>query len=77
MNGYRIFDEFKIDSKGLKFSHDDNFEFDNFDDSTIPINKIGSIVGNLHSPVYTYSPKRCIIELSAAVKTENSKLEIR
>lgn len=42
----RVFDIFGIDSKGLKFSHDDKYEYDCFIESTIPINKnkIGSIV---------------------------------
>ena len=33
-----------------------------------------NIRGILHSPVYIYSPKGCIIELSADVETGNSKL---
>jgi anti-sigma regulatory factor (Ser/Thr protein kinase) len=40
----RVFDEFEIDSKGLNFSHDDKYEFDFFDDSNMPRNKVGTVV---------------------------------
>lgn len=40
----RVFDIFGIDSKGLKFSHNDQYEYDCLIESTIPINKIGSII---------------------------------
>lgn len=40
----RVFDRFEIDSKGLKFSHDHNDEYDFIDDSDIPKEKIGTIV---------------------------------
>ena len=36
--------------------------------------KFKALVGIFHSPVYIYSPKGCIIELSADVETGNSKL---
>jgi hypothetical protein len=34
------------------------------------------MIGILHSPVYTFFEKACIIELNADVETENSKFEI-
>ncbi len=40
----RSFDEFEIDSKGINYSHDDQFEFDIIDDSNIPVNKVGTVV---------------------------------
>ncbi len=40
----RVFDEFEIDSKGINYTHDDQFEFDIIDDSNMPINKIGTLV---------------------------------
>lgn len=40
----RVFDKYEIDSKGLNFSHDDKNEFDFFDNSKIPKNKIGTLV---------------------------------
>lgn len=40
----RVFDEFEIDSKGVNFSHDDQFEFDIINDSDIPINEVGTTV---------------------------------
>ena len=41
----RVFDEFEIVSKGLIFSHNDQYDFDFLDDSNIPIDKIGTLVG--------------------------------
>lgn len=41
----RSFDEFEIDSKGLKYSHDDQFEFDFLLDSSIPEVEAGTLVG--------------------------------
>jgi hypothetical protein len=38
---------------------------------------INRIIGILHSPVYTFFEKACIIELNADVETGNSKFEIR
>ena len=40
----RVFDEFEIDSKGINYSHDDQFDFDIIDNSNIPINEIGTVV---------------------------------
>ena len=40
----RVFDEFEIDSKGLKFSHDDKYKFDFLDSSAVPMDKIGTAV---------------------------------
>ncbi|MCF6301552.1 MAG: ArsR family transcriptional regulator, partial [Proteobacteria bacterium] len=40
----RSFDEFEIDSKGINYSHDDQFEFDIIDDSNILTNKVGTVV---------------------------------
>ena len=40
----RVFDEFEIDSKGVNFSHDDQFEFDIINNSKIPTDEIGTIV---------------------------------
>ncbi len=34
------------------------------------------MIGILHSPVYTFFEKACIIELNADVETGNSKFEI-
>jgi anti-sigma regulatory factor (Ser/Thr protein kinase) len=40
----RVFDEFKIDSKGVKFSHDDQFEFDYILESELSQNESGTAV---------------------------------
>ena len=40
----RVFDQFDIDSKGLEFSHDDNFEFDYLNESNMPRDTIGTMV---------------------------------
>ncbi|MGB5519805.1 MAG: STAS-like domain-containing protein, partial [Gammaproteobacteria bacterium] len=40
----RVFDEFEIDSKGVKFSHDDKYEFDYVLESSISMNEAGTIV---------------------------------
>lgn len=40
----RVFDEFEIDSKGVKFSHDDQFEFDYILETEFPINAAGTAV---------------------------------
>jgi hypothetical protein len=40
----RVFDEFEIDSKGVKFSHDNQFEFDYILDSEISRNEAGTAV---------------------------------
>lgn len=43
----RVFDEFEIDSKGVKFSHDDQFEFDYLLESESSINGAGTAVSML------------------------------
>jgi anti-sigma regulatory factor (Ser/Thr protein kinase) len=40
----RMFDEFEIDSKGLKYSHDDEYSFDFLLDSTLDREGIGTMV---------------------------------
>lgn len=40
----RAFDEFEIESRGMKFSHDDNFEFDCILESNISKNEVGTAV---------------------------------
>ncbi|MCU7933757.1 MAG: DUF4325 domain-containing protein [Candidatus Thiodiazotropha sp. (ex Dulcina madagascariensis)] len=40
----RVFDEFEIDSKGVKFSHDDKFEFDYILESEFSRNEAGTAV---------------------------------
>lgn len=40
----RAFDEFEIESRGIKFSHDDNFEFDFILESSITEDKVGTAV---------------------------------
>jgi len=40
----RVFDEFEIDSKGVKFSHDDQFEFDYILESEFSKNEAGTAV---------------------------------
>lgn len=40
----RAFDKYEIDSKGLKFSHDDKSAFDFLENSEIPKDKIGTAV---------------------------------
>ncbi len=40
----RAFDEFEIESKGIKFSHDDNFEFDYMLESSITEDKVGTAI---------------------------------
>ena len=40
----RVFDEFEIDSKGVKFSHDDQFEFDFILETEFSINEAGTAV---------------------------------
>lgn len=40
----RVFDEFEIDSKGVNFSHNEQLDFDIINDSSIPIDKIGTMV---------------------------------
>lgn len=40
----RAFDEFEIESRGVKFSHDDDFEFDYIFESSITKNEVGTAV---------------------------------
>ncbi|MEJ1298107.1 MAG: DUF4325 domain-containing protein [Candidatus Sedimenticola sp. (ex Thyasira tokunagai)] len=40
----RVFDEFEIDSKGVRFSHDDQFEFDYILETEISRNEAGTAV---------------------------------
>ncbi len=40
----RVFDEFEIDSKGVKFSHDDKFEFDYILETGFSNNEVGTAV---------------------------------
>lgn len=40
----RVFDAFEIDSKGVKFSHDDQFEFDYILETTFSENEVGTSV---------------------------------
>jgi hypothetical protein len=40
----RVFDEFEIDSKGVKFSHDDQFDFDFILETEFSINEAGTAV---------------------------------
>jgi len=40
----RVFDEFEIDSKGVNFSHDDQYEYDIIDESEVPIGDLGTMV---------------------------------
>jgi hypothetical protein len=40
----RVFDEFKIVSKGMEFNHDDQFEFDYIIESEFPGNETGTVV---------------------------------
>ncbi len=40
----RVFDEFEIDSKGVNFSHNDQFEFDYIIESEFSKNKAGTVV---------------------------------
>lgn len=40
----RAFDEFEIDSKGLKFTHNSQFEYDFLWDSVMPFENIGTLV---------------------------------
>ncbi|MDH5376810.1 MAG: DUF4325 domain-containing protein [Gammaproteobacteria bacterium] len=40
----RVFDEFEIESRGVKFSHDDKFEFDYILESDISGNDVGTAV---------------------------------
>lgn len=40
----RVFDEFEIDSKGVKFSHDDQFEFDYILETEFSKNEAGTVV---------------------------------
>ena len=40
----RVFDNFEIDSKGVRFTHDEGFEFDFVLDSTLSLNEAGTSV---------------------------------
>ena len=40
----RVFDEFEIDSKGVKFSHNNQFEFDYIQESEFSSDEVGTVV---------------------------------
>ncbi len=40
----RVFDEFEIDSKGVRFSHDGQYEFDSIDETEVKLEEIGTAV---------------------------------
>ncbi|MES9828790.1 MAG: DUF4325 domain-containing protein [Candidatus Thiodiazotropha sp.] len=40
----RVFDQFEIDSRGIKFSHDDSFEFDYILETNITSSEVGTAV---------------------------------
>jgi len=40
----RVFDEFEIDSKGLRFTHNEDFDFDFMLESELPMEQIGTVV---------------------------------